>query len=205
MLFRSENDTTRLICISRVNAYTYQFPRLLCRGSREAVTDDHGVILDVTPCGKKCLELVKLVPHDPCQLIYASHALDSSWKLLVPCRLIPFNDGRRRPGTREEELHYTRKRILFRWKENSWSVLTLRIPSRCLPYCSTSDLTSTWISSNNGREETLKSGTSVCISAILSQCLNFLDWLCPLDGQFHKLVSRFNTAARQYVCVCVCV
>lgn len=77
----------------------------MCRGRREAVTDDHEVILDVTPCGKKCLELVKLVPRDPCQLIYASHALDSSLKLLVPCRLIPLNGGTwKEAGIREEEL-----------------------------------------------------------------------------------------------------
>lgn len=135
--------------------HTHQFPRLLCRGRREAVTDDHEVILDVTPCGKKCLELVKLVPRDPCQLIYASHALDSSLKLLVPCRLIPLNGGTWKEARIRERRNctvatYVQRKRIFLYKRNSWSILnSLRALS---PF--DFDLGSRW------RKETLKIGIS---------------------------------------------
>lgn len=110
MIFRKQHDSSNLhFTGERIHPHTHiPVSLVVVWRKEEAVTDDHEVILDVTPCGKKCLELVKLVPRDPCQLIYASHALDSSLKLLVPCRLIPLNGGtwkEARRGIREEELH----------------------------------------------------------------------------------------------------
>lgn len=124
LIFRRKQHDSSNLHFTGERIHTHQFPRLLCRGRREAVTDDHEVILDVTPCGKKCLELVKLVPRDPCQLIYASHALDSSLKLLVPCRLIPLNGGTWKEARIRERRNrtvatYVQRKRIFLYKRNS--------------------------------------------------------------------------------------
>lgn len=155
LIFRRKQHDSSNLHFTGERIHAHQFPRLLCRGRREAVTDDHEVILDVTPCGKKCLELVKLVPRDPCQLIYASHALDSSLKLLVPCRLIPLNGGTWKEARIRERRNctvatYVQRKRIFLYKRNSWSILnSLRALS---PF--DFDLGSRW------RKETLKIGIS---------------------------------------------
>ena len=86
----------------------------------------------VTLCGKKCLELVKLVARDPCQLIYAAHALDSSLKLLGPVsvnsvqrRATANNDVEKneRQREREREIRGELKSRAHLSKDNEYSAV----------------------------------------------------------------------------------